>query len=58
MKALIVAANNRVPYVEVCMSSIHNHNFSIYLSLPALKKRVLSAPSKLGASFGVKVSIG
>ena len=41
MKVLIVTANNGLPYVEVCMSSIHNHNFSIYFNLPALKKRVL-----------------
>jgi len=30
-----------LPYVEVCMSSIHNNNFSVYFTLPALKKRVL-----------------
>jgi len=38
---VIVTTNNGLPYVEVCMSSIHNHNFSIYSNLPALKKRVL-----------------
>jgi len=27
MKVLIVAANNGLPYVGVCMSYIHNHNF-------------------------------
>jgi len=41
MKTLIVTANNGLLYVEVCMSSIHNHNFSICFTLPALKKRVL-----------------
>jgi len=41
MKVLIVTANNGFPYVEVCMSSIHNNNFSVYFTLPALKKRVL-----------------
>jgi len=41
MEVLIVTANNGLPYVEVCMSYIHNHNFSIYFTLPALKKRVL-----------------
>ena len=41
MKVLIVTANNGLPYVEVCMSSIHNHNFSIYFTLSALTKRVL-----------------
>ena len=41
MAVLIVAANNGLPYIELCMSYIHNHNFSIYFTLPALKKRVL-----------------
>jgi hypothetical protein len=35
---LVVTVNNGFPYVEACMGSIHNHNFSIP---PALKKRVL-----------------
>jgi len=41
VEGLIVTANNGLPYVEVCMSSIHNHNFSIYFTLLALKKQVL-----------------
>ena len=32
MKTLIFIANNGFPYVEVCMSSTHNHRFSIYFS--------------------------
>ena len=44
MKTLIVTANNGLPYVEVCMSSMHNHNFSIYFTLFALKNRVLINP--------------
>jgi hypothetical protein len=35
------SASSGFPYVEVCMSFIHNHNFSIYFTLPSLKKRVL-----------------
>jgi len=41
MKVLIVTANNGLPYVEVCTSSIHNHNFSIIFILLAVKKQVL-----------------
>jgi hypothetical protein len=52
---LIVPANNGLPYVELCMSSIHNQNFSIYFTLPALKKRVLiisfRVAQKKGAAF-------
>jgi hypothetical protein len=29
---------DRLLYVEVCMSSIRNHNFLIYFTLPALNK--------------------
>ena len=41
VEVLIVTANNGLPYVEVCTSSIHNHNFSIIFILLALKKQVL-----------------
>ena len=41
MEVLIATANNGLPYVEVCMSYIHNNNFSVYFTLPVLKKRVL-----------------
>ncbi|OEU60091.1 MAG: hypothetical protein BBJ57_01160 [Desulfobacterales bacterium PC51MH44] len=38
MGVLIDTANDGLPYVAVCMNSIHNYNLSIY---PLLKKRVL-----------------
>ena len=37
---LSITANTGPPNAEVCMSSIQNHNFSIYFNLPTLKKRV------------------
>jgi hypothetical protein len=41
MEVLIVTPNNGLSYVETCMSSIHNHKFLIYFTLPALKKQFL-----------------
>ena len=40
MVVLIITANNELIYVKVCMSSTHNSNFSVYFTLPALKKQV------------------
>jgi len=40
-----------------CAEAEADTQFTIF-DLSALKKQCLSAPSKLGASYGVKVSIG
>jgi hypothetical protein len=53
IEVLIVSANNGLPYVELCMSSIHNQNFSIYFTLPALKKRVLIISSTINTLYAI-----
>ena len=44
MEVLIATANNGLPYVEVSMSFIHNHNFLIYFTVTRYQKASFIIP--------------